>query len=124
MQDVITTATPVGLGFNPFSAVKAVAKGVARVATNPNVQRAATTAAAAYAPGQYAQAQQYANQARGVYRTVIGPGGRPMPVPVQMPAPPMSAVEESDMHPTKGGGVMTYALIGAGLLVVLLLVKK
>ena len=50
-----------------------------------------------------------------------------MPIQVAMmppPPPPENALDTSDEHPVKSGGMITFGLLGAGLLVVLLLVRK
>lgn len=122
---MITAATPAGLGFSPFSALKTVARTAARVATNPNVQRAAVAAGQAYAPEQYAQAQQYAAKARHVYRTVIGPNGRPIQVAADAPTdmPPVATDSSPEPGGKSGGGMLTLAAIGGGLLLVLLLTR-
>jgi len=123
MVAVITSTAPGNLGFNPFSAIKSVAKTAARVATNPNVQRAATAAAGSYAPAQYTQALQYAAKAKSVYRTVVGPDGHP----VQVPAQPVEAAmpDGAPEHVgKKGPGMITLAAIGGGLLLVLLLTRR
>lgn len=122
-QQVITTASPAGLGFNPFSAIKSgvttVARGAVRVASNPNVQRAAAAGAQAYAPAQYAQAQMYADRARGILRPP--PGAPPPPMPMMLPPPDM---DQGAPRPVKSNGMMLAALVGAGLIVVLLMTKK
>lgn len=115
MQDVITTATPVGLGFNPFSALK-------KVVTNPLVQRTAVAAGQAYAPDQYASVTSAANRANAFYQQAKGPqphGGAPMPMG------PHEHAMGPDMGPQGAGNshILVYGLVGAGVLVALLMMK-
>lgn len=118
------------LGFNPFSSiasgVKAAAKGVYSVASDSRVQRAATSAAQAYAPAQYAQATAYADRARGLIR----PPGQPMSPPQMMPPPmpPPGPMMDDDagpaMAPVKKGNLIPLVMIGGAAVLVLLLLKK
>lgn len=120
MQDVITTATPVGLGFNPFSALK-------KVVTNPLIQRTAVAAGQAYAPDQYAQVTSAANQANAFYQQTKGPQGPQGPHgPVPMgPGGPHGHAMGPDMGPQGAGNshILLYGLVGAGVLVALLMMK-
>jgi len=104
------------LGFNPFSAVKSAARGVYHVAADPRVQRAAASAAQAYAPGQYAQVTEYADRARGIIRPPgpMGPGPGPM-----MPGP----AADDDAAPAPAGPVQrgNLLLIGGAVVVGLVL---
>lgn len=123
---MVSASAPSGLGFslNPFHYVKVAAKDVYSVAQNPNVQRAAASAAQAYAPGAYAQASQYADVARGL----APPAGAPMPMP-----PGGGAVVQHDdgsegnvVHPNiiQKNKLLPYAVIGGGAIILLLLLKK
>jgi hypothetical protein len=139
---VITTATPVGLGFswNPVSLVKASimipTKAALKIASNKNVQHAAVAAGEAYAQQNYASqaaaAANYANQARGILNPQGpggphgGPGGPMGPMP-----PPGLDTSDGPMGPGGPGGGMrpnsNMLLFGglavAGILVVMLMKK-
>lgn len=123
---MVSASAPSGLGFslNPFHYVKVAAQDVYHVASNPNVQRAAASAAQAYAPAQYAQASQYVDVARGL----APPGGAaPMPMP-----PPGAVVQNDDgsegdvVHPNKiqKNKLLLPIAIGGGALVLLLLLRR
>lgn len=116
---MVSASAPSGLGFsfNPFHYVK-------EIATNQNVQRAAASAAQAYAPGAYAQANQYADVARGL----IPPGGaQPMPMP-----PPGAVVQHEDgsegvvehRSVIQKNKLLLPIAIGGGALVLLLLLRR
>jgi hypothetical protein len=121
---MVNASTP-GLGFNPFSYVKSAATSIYHVAQNPNVQRAAASAAQAYAPEQYAQATQYADQARGL----LPPPGA---IPVS-PGAPGAMVDDGGadegaavVHPNviQKNKWLPFAVIGGGAVVLLLLLKR
>lgn len=122
---MITTATPVGVGgfgFNPLNAIKSgatsVARTTARVATDPNVQRAAAAGAQAYDPKRYAQAQAYADRARGIFQ----PPQQQMPAPMPMPMMPMPDPNAPPAGAQKGN-IMLFGLIGVGIVAILLMSK-
>ena len=110
--------------------MKSAATSVYHVASNPNVQRAAAAAAQAYAPDQYAQATQYADHARGIFRTP--PGAVPMPGP---PPGAGGGAMVDDGGADEGAAVvhpnviqknkwLPFAVIGGGAVVLLLLLKR
>jgi hypothetical protein len=122
MQDVITTATPVGLGFSLFKDLK-------KVVSNPLVQRTAVAAGQAYAPDQYASVTSTANQANAFYQQAKGPQGPRGPMPMG-PGGPMGPHGHEhamgpDMGPQGAGNshILLYGLVGAGVLVALLMMK-
>ena len=127
---MVNASAPTGLGFslNPFHYVKSVATTVYHVAQNPNVQRAAASAAQAYAPNQYAQATQYADTARGL----LPPPGAAMQVPVS-PGGGTAMVDDGGadegaavVHPNviQKNKWLPFAVIGGGAVVLLLLLKR
>ena len=124
------------LGFSitdPFKAIASGAKYVGKTAysaaQDTRVQRAAAAAAQAYAPGQYAQVTEYADRARGIFR----PPGPQTPMQMPMPMMPPQAMPPMDDDggpmpapggPVQKGNLLTIgALVGAGLIVLLLLRK-
>ena len=111
------------LGFS----ITSLAKDVYHVAANPNVQRAAASAAQAYAPGAYSQANQYADVARGL----LPPRGSAPPP--QMPMPPPGAMVDDGgdggpavVHPNviQKNKLLLPIAIGGGALVLLLLLRR
>lgn len=116
------------LGFNPVSALKTAGKAVYNVARDPNVQRAAMAAGQAYAPQQYAQAATYADRARGLVQQIRPPGPPQMmpqgPMPPQMPMPPMDDEPPARMAPIQKGNLLPMLLLGGGVVVLVLLLKR
>jgi hypothetical protein len=125
-----------GLGFNPFKAAAGLVKKsitvptklALRVANDPNVRRAAIQAGESYATQNYAAqvaaGQQYANTARGILHPgAPGAPGQPMGPPV-----PDGMTEDGGMPGGHGGAgnshILLYGLVGAGVLVALLMMKK
>lgn len=105
------------LGFDPFSTIE-------HIVSNPNVQRAAASAAQAYAPGAYAQANQYADIARGL----VPPGGA-----VPAPTPPPGALVQHDdgsegavyhKDVIQKNKLLLPIAIGGGALILLLLLRR
>jgi len=120
---VITTATPpAGLGFNPLNVVKSAGRGLVRVASNPNVQRAAAAGAQAYAPDQYASAQMYADRARGIFRPPPGsmPMGPPPPPPMMAPDPDAGPGDIGPGGVKSSSGLVIAGVVAVGLLVLLM----
>ena len=113
-----------GLGFNPLKSIArgagSVASGVVRVARDPRAQGLAVTAARAYAPGQYAQAANVVSQVQHVLRPPMRPGAPMMPMPQQMPM----VDPDSGLPPTRDSHLLLYAGIGAGALLLVLLLKR
>ncbi len=120
------------LGFSitsPFKTIARVgtraAKGAYSVARDPRVQMAVAAVAQRYAPGQYAQvtqqAQQFLQQGRQIQQALRPPPGTPPP-PQAIPADDDTM---PDSPPVKAShGLFTVAAIaGAGLVLVLLLKK-
>lgn len=136
---MITTATPVGLGFslNPVSLIKKSitipTKFALKVASNKNVQHAAVAAGEAYATQNYASeaaaAQNYANQARGILHPP-GPGGAPAGPMGPMPPPGMDPSDAPvgpdgvprGMHPNSN--MLLYGGLALAGVLVLMLMKK
>lgn len=104
------------LGANPFSSI---ARGVTHVATDSRVQNVASVAAQQYAPQQYAQAQQIARQVS----STLNPR-RPAPQAQMMPMAPMQITDDVGPGNIQNTHFLTYAAIGGGLLVILLLMRK
>lgn len=106
-------------GFNPFRAIVRAhvvgTRAIAHAIQNPNVQRAAITAAQAYG-GNYATAAGYAQQ--------VLPGQAPPPG--AMPPPDGGGGDDGGPMeaPVKKGNLLPIAMIGGAALLVLLMLKK
>jgi hypothetical protein len=125
MQSVITSTAEAGLGFNPLNVVRSVARTGARVVTDKRFQRAAAAGAAAYAPGQYSQAQEYADRVRGIIRppqAQMVPDSGAMPDGSSDAGPPVGP----PMGPpgAQHGNILMFGLIGAGILALLMFSKS
>lgn len=110
---MITTTTPVGLGFNPFSVLK-------KVVTNPLVQQTAVAAGQAYAPGQYAQVTSVANRANALYKQAQGPHGPRGPMPMEPMPPPMMDPDIGPGGVKSSNGLVIAGVVAVGLIVLLM----
>lgn len=107
-----------GLGWNPFHALK-------RVASNPLVQNVAKAEANQYAPGAVADV----NKARSIYQSAQGPqpgpggphGGKHGPIGPTMPDDGGGAGVPAG---AQNSHILLYGLVGAGILVAILVMKK
>ncbi len=113
-----------GLGFNPLSSIAkgagAVANTVVKVARDPRTQNVAHVAAQSYAPAEYAQVRSKVNQVQQILRP---PGQqRPAMQPVQQMMPMVDP--DSGLPPTRDSHLLLYAGIGAGVLLVVMLMKR
>jgi len=111
-----------GLGFNPLSSIAkgagAVANTAVRVARDPRTQNVAHVAAQSYAPAEYAQVRSKVSQVQQILR----PPGQQRSMPQMMPMMPMDP--DSGLPPTRDSHLMLYAGIGAGVLLVFMLLKR
>lgn len=121
-----------GFSLNPFHYVKAGAKGLYKidkaVLKNKLVQRAATTAANAYAPGSGSLVQAGLTTVSSGGGTTAAPAGQPA-APPQVPTAADSTDTDAAAPSSHGGGAQLfgmpkkYVLIGGGILGAVLLLK-
>ena len=118
------------LGFSITSALKTAAKDTYQVASDPRAQALVAAAGQAYAPGVTSQVMQTTHRVQSDIRRArqFWYGGHPVMVqPGQMPPP--GATEEPPPPPEEGlpvqdSHMLVYAGIGAGLLLLLLIMKR
>jgi hypothetical protein len=134
---VITTASP--LGFSITSALKTVAHDAYQVASDPRAQALVAAGAQAYAPDQTAQVMQYTHQVQRQIRKarrfmdqgrviMVQPGMAPppgaMPMPDNTPPPDDTSEAPGAQLPVENSHMLVYAGVGAGVLFLLLLLKR
>lgn len=116
------------LGFSITSALKTAAKDTYQVASDPRAQALVAAAGQAYAPGTTSQVMQVTHRVQSDIRRArqFWYGGHPVMVqPGQ--APPPGATEEPpppEGLPVQDSHMLVYAGIGAGLLLLLLIMKR
>jgi len=116
------------LGFSITSALKTAAKDTYQVASDPRAQALVAAAGQAYAPDTTSQVMQVTHRVQGDIRRArqFWYGGHPVMVqPGQMPPP--GATEEPpppEGLPVQDSHMLVYAGIGAGLLLLLLIMKR
>jgi hypothetical protein len=91
-------------------------KATLKILKDPRTQQVANVAAQQYAPKQYQQAQGYVAQAQALLRR---------PTPVAPPPTPVPMMMEEDPGPiNRNSQILTIAAIGAGALVLFLMMRK
>jgi len=110
------------LGFSLPSAITSVARSAYHVAADPRAQAAAAVIGTEYAPDTTAQVQQYARsvsrnirQARQAFDPVYGQ---------QMMPTPDAGYDAGGSMPVQHSNMLVYAGIGAGALILFLLMRK
>jgi hypothetical protein len=124
---VVTTASP--LGFSITNAFKTVARDTYSVASDPRAQALVAAGAQAYAPGATSQVMQVTHTVQDDIRRArkFWDHGQPVIVqPGQMP-PPGATLDpgpDGDGQVVQNSHMLVFAGIGAGVLLLLLLMKR
>lgn len=132
---MITTASP--MGFSITSALKTVAKDTYSVASDPRAQALVAAGAQAYAPETTSQVMQYTHQVQSQIRrarrfwyqgraVMVQPGQMPPPgaTPDNTPPPDDTSEAPGAQLPVQNSHMLVYAGVGAGVLLLLVLLKR